>query len=127
MPDLPQLSKRERQIMDIIYAHGEATASKVLETMPEDLSRAAVRTFLRILEEKGHLTHRQEGREYVFHPTQPRSQVGQSAIQRVVDVFFSGSLEQAVAAYLADKENAIEPDELEKMAALIRQARRQGR
>jgi len=127
MSDMPQLSKRERQIMDIIYAHGEATASKVLEAMPEDLSRAAVRTFLRILEEKGHLTHRQEGREYVFLPTQPRSQMGQSAIQRVVEVFFSGSLEQAVASYLADKENEIDPDELVKMAALIRQARRQGR
>jgi BlaI family penicillinase repressor len=127
MSDMPQLSKRERQIMDIIYAHGEVTASKVLEVMPEELSRAAVRTFLRILEDKGHLAHRQEGREYVFRPTQPRGQMGQSAIQRVVDVFFSGSLEQAVAAYLADKENDIDPDELAKMAALIRAARKQGR
>src|ERR1700759_3070397 len=105
MSDLPQLSKRERQIMDIIYAHGEANASRVLEEMPDDLSRAAVRTFLRILEEKGHLTHRREGREYVFRPTRARKQVGQSAFRRVLDVFFSGSLEKAVAAYLAERDD----------------------
>lgn len=127
MSDLPQLSKRERQIMDIVFAQGEVTASGVMEAMPDALSRAAVRTFLRILEDKGHLQHRLEGREFVFQPTQARTQVGQSAFQRVLDVFFSGSLEQAVAAHLAEKEHGIDPAELEKMASLIRQARKQGR
>jgi BlaI family penicillinase repressor len=127
MPDLPQLSKRERQIMDIVYAHGEVTASRVVAQMPDALSRAAVRTFLRILEDKGHITHRLDGREFVFRPTIARTKVGQSAFRRVLDVFFSGSLEQAVAAYLAENHEPLDPDELEKMAALIRHARKQGR
>ena len=127
MSKLPQFSRRERQIMDIVYAHGETTASRVLAEMPDPLSRAAVRTFLRILEDKGHLAHRREGREYVFRPTQPRRQVGQSAFKRVLDVFFSGSLEKAVAAYIADNGPGLDREELERMADLIRQARKQGR
>src|SRR5580692_1400004 len=79
MTDLPELSKRERQIMDIVYARGEATATEVLEAMPEALSRTAVRTFLRILEDKGHLSHRQQGREYVFKATKPRRPIWPSA------------------------------------------------
>ena len=127
MSDLPELSKRERQIMDIIYAHGEATATRVLAEMPDPLSRAAVRTFLKILEDKGHLKHERQGREYVFRPTQARRRVGQSAFQRVLDVFFSGSLGQAVGAYLVENERELDPRELAKVAELIRQARKQGR
>jgi predicted transcriptional regulator len=123
----PPLSKRERQVMDIVYAHGEATATDVLRAMPDRLSRTAVRTFLRILEEKGHLTHRQVGREYVFRPTQTVRRAGQNALRRVLEVFFGGSLEQAVAAHLAERDHNERAEDLEKIAALIRQTRREGR
>jgi len=127
MPDLPQLSRRERQIMDIIYARGEASATHVMEIMPEPLSRAAVRTFLRILEEKGHLAHRQVGREYVFRPTQARGRAGRSALRRVLDVFFGGSIEQALAAYLAENERSIDAADLSRIETMLRKARKQDR
>jgi BlaI family penicillinase repressor len=127
MIDPPRLSKRESQIMDIVYARGQATATEVLEAMPEVKSRTAVRTFLRILEEKGHLSHRQDGRHYVFTPTQPRKRMGQSAFRRVLEVFFGGSLEHAVAAYLAERNGDIKEQELDQIAALIRRARKEGR
>jgi predicted transcriptional regulator len=127
MSDLPPLSKRESQIMDILYARGAATATQVMADMPDALSRAAIRTFLRILEEKGHLTHRRQGRHFIFKPIRARKQVGRSALRRVLDVFFSGSLEAAVAAYLSEPHEDLNPNELEKMAALIRRARKEGR
>jgi predicted transcriptional regulator len=117
------MSKRESQIMDIVYALGEATASQVMERMPDDLSRAAVRTFLRILEEKGHLTHKQIGRHYVFKPVRGKQRAGEGALRRVLDVFYDGSLEEAVAAYLAKRGDV----DLQKMAELINQARKEGR
>ncbi len=123
MPEVPPMSKRESQIMDIVYALGEATASQVMERMPDDLSRAAVRTFLRILEEKGHLTHKQIGRHYVFKPVQGKQRAGEGALRRVLDVFYDGSLEEAVAAYLAKRGDV----DLQKMAELINQARKEGR
>lgn len=123
MPDVPPLSKRESQIMDIIYALGQATATDVLRRMPDDLSRAAVRTFLRILEDKGHLTHKQVGRHFVFKPVQAKQRAGEGALRRVLDVFFDGSLEDAVALYLA-KSGAVD---LEKMSDLIKKARNEGR
>jgi predicted transcriptional regulator len=112
--------------MEIVYARGEVTATEVLAAMPDPLSRAAVRTFLRILEDKGQLTHRRVGRHFVFRAIRARKQAGQSALRRVLDVFFRGSLEQAVAAYLADETGEYNHDELEKMAALIRKARKDG-
>ena len=127
MPQDPPLSKRETQIMDIIYAHGHATAAQVAAAMPDQLSSAAVRTFLRILEEKGHLTHRLQGRRFIFKPTRPRVRAGQSAFRRVLEVFFGGSLEAAVAAHLADRDGNCNPVELEKMAALIEKSRQEGR
>ena len=80
--DPGKLSKRERQIMDVVYAHGEATVSQVLGGLPDAPMRGALRTLLRILERKGHLTHRQVGREFVYRPTQPRGQAGRSALGR---------------------------------------------
>ncbi|KPK79636.1 MAG: hypothetical protein AMJ81_12980, partial [Phycisphaerae bacterium SM23_33] len=94
MDEHNQLSRRERQIMDIVYARGVASASRVLEDMPDPLSRATVRTMLRILEEKGHLKHHKQGREFIYQPTRPRRRVGQSALRRVLNTFFDGSLEQ---------------------------------
>jgi len=119
------LSRRERQIMEIVYASGEATATHVLQHLPEAPTRTSVRTFLRILETKGFLKHTKRSREFVYEPTYQREGVGQSAFQRVLATFYGGSLERAVAAYLADSDSQITPEELRRLSALIRQARKQ--
>lgn len=113
--------------MDVIYSLGEASATQVLEGLPDPPSRSAVRTFLRILEEKGHLKHHRSGREYVYRPTQPRTRAGRFAVRHLLDVFFDGSLEKAVALHLSDPRTAISDHELERLEALIRDARRKGR
>jgi predicted transcriptional regulator len=120
------LSRRERQIMDILYAQGEASAAEVHAALPDPPSRTAVRTLLRILEEKGHLKHQQQGLKYIYQPTRPRGPAGRSAFRRVLDTFFDGSLEKAVAAHLGDSAADLSPDELARLAALINQARRKG-
>lgn len=123
MNELMHLSRRERQIIEVIYARAEATASDVLEHMPDPPTRTAVRTFLRILEEKGHVKHTKRGREFVYQPTRRRERAGQSAFQRVLQTFFEGSLEKAVAAHLADPGAEISPEELQRLSSLIRQAK----
>lgn len=123
----PPLSRRERQIMDVIYARGEATALDVLAALPDPPSKTAIRTLMRILEEKGHLTHRADGQTYIFRPIRPREHAAQSALSRVLDVFFSGSLEQAVAMHLGDPATGLSDDELKRLAGLIQQARKKGR
>jgi len=124
-PDL-QLSRRERQIMDVVYALGEATASDVVANMPDPPHRTTIRTMLRILEEKGHLAHKKRSREFVYQPTRARTRAGQSALRRVVRTFFEGSLEKAVAVHLSDPKSNLSEDELKRLADLIRQARRKG-
>lgn len=123
-----QLSKRERQIMDAVYARGEATVAQVLAGIPDPPMRGALRTMLRILENKGYLTHRKQGREFIYRPTQARGQAGRSALRRVLDVFFGGSLEDAVAAHLSDPRTAakLTADELRRLSQLIEKARKQG-
>ena len=121
------LSRRERQIMDIVYARGEASAAEVLAALPDPPSKTAVRTLLRILEEKGHLRHKQEGLKYVYQPSRPRGHAGRSALRRVLDTFFDGSLEKAVAAHLGDAASDLSADELARLADLIHQARKKGR
>jgi BlaI family penicillinase repressor len=124
---LSQLSRRERQIMDIVYAHGEASIADVLKELPDPPARGALGRLISILENKGHLKHYQKGREYIFQPTVPRQRAGPSAMRRVVDTFFGGSLRQAVTAHLAQRDTDISDDELKRLAELIRQARRKGR
>jgi predicted transcriptional regulator len=121
------LSRRERQIMDVIYAQGRATAVGVQRSLPAPPSKTAVRTLLRILEEKGHLKHVQQGREYVYQPNRPRLRAGRSAFQRVLQTFFDGSLEKAVAAHLADSAANLSAEELQRLADLIHQARNKGK
>src|SRR6267142_3107994 len=94
------LSRRERQIMDILYRRGRATAADVMEELPGDSSYSTVRTQLRVLEEKGHVTHQEEGLRYVYTPAVPRSSARKSALRHLVDTFFDGAPENAVAAIL---------------------------
>jgi len=121
------LSRRERQIMDIVYARGSASATEVLNDMPDAPSRATARTLLRILEQKGHLRHSKQGRQFVYAPIRPRRRAGRSALRRVLSTFFDGSLEQAVAAHLSEPDAKLSKDELARLADLIRRARRKGK
>lgn len=109
--------------MDIIYARGEATAAEVAESMTDAPSYSAVRTFLRILEDKGFLKHREDGRRFVFLPTEPHEKASKSALKQVVKTFFDGSLASAVAA-LVDGREKISPGELERLEAIIQQAKK---
>ncbi|MBA4156842.1 MAG: BlaI/MecI/CopY family transcriptional regulator [Gemmatimonadetes bacterium] len=120
-----ELSRRERQIMDVIYRKGRASVAEVLERMPEPPGYSAVRAMLRILEEKGHLRHEEDGPRYVYLPTLPRDEARDSALKHVVRTFFGGSREAAVAALL-DDEN-ISDANLDQLAELIDHARGQGR
>ncbi|MCX6953666.1 MAG: BlaI/MecI/CopY family transcriptional regulator [Verrucomicrobia bacterium] len=124
MDELSQLSRRERQIMEIIYAKGEATATDVLAALADPPTRTAVRTFLSILEKKGHLTHEKRGREFLFRPSRAPERTGQSAFGRVLETFFGGSLEKAVASYLADPKSDVSPETLRRLSALINQSKR---
>lgn len=123
-PAEPSLSRRERQILDVVYALGRASALQVMAKLPDAPSKTAVRTFLRILEEKGHLVHEEEGRTYVYRPCRPRERAGSGALRRVLDVFFGGSLEQAVAAHLGESAGDLDEAELKRVASLIQQARK---
>ncbi len=121
------LSRRERQIMDVIYARGEASVVEVAAGLADPPGLTAVRTLVTILEEKGHLTHTKRGREFIFQPTVPRKRAGRSAMRRVLQTFFDDSLESAVANHLSDPTARISDDELKRLAALIRQARKKDR
>ena len=116
------LSRRERQIMDIVYSRKEATVNDVMADIPDLLSRVTVRTMLRILEEKGHLKHTMRGREFVYRPVRPRRRAGQSAMRRLLNTFFDGSLTEAVAAHMVDAAAELDEEELKRLAALIRKA-----
>ncbi len=122
-----QLSRRERQIMDIVYTRGEASGAYILEDLPDPPARGALRVMLRILENKGHLNHYKKGREFIYQPTQSRQQVGPPSLRRVVDTFFGGSIRKAVAAHLAQRDTDVSEEELQCLAELIRQARGKGR
>lgn len=123
----PALSRRERQIMDIIYARGRGTVAEVLEDLPDPPSYSAVRALLRVLEEKGHLRHKQDGPRYVFEPTVSREKARRSALRRVVQTFFAGSTEQAVAALLDPSVFELDRGELDRLRAMIEEAKKKGR
>ena len=117
-------SRREREIMDVVFSLEEASANQVREAMDNPPSRTSVRTILRILVDKGHLTQRKQGRELLYKPIKTRKRAGQTAMRRVLDTFFGGSLEHAFAAHLADAEGELSEEELKRLAALIREARK---
>ena len=113
--------------MDIIYRVGSATAAEVMENLPDAPGYSAVRTLLRILEEKGHLRHRKEGPRYVYLPTVSRERAKRSALKHVLSTFFEGSVTQAMAALIDMSEDDLSRDDLERIANLIRQAKEEGR
>jgi BlaI family penicillinase repressor len=117
------LSRRERQIMDLLFKQGRATAAEVQEGLPEAPSYSAVRALLRILEEKGHVRHEQDGPRYIYLPRVDRDRARQSALRHVVQTFFDGSTEEAVAALLGSDGPGLAPEELERLAAMIDRAR----
>ena len=124
---LNHLSRRERQIMDVIYQLGEASVSDVMERIPEPPSYSAVRALLRVLEEKTLVRHHQEGPRYVYTPTVSRNKAKQSALQQMLSTFFDGSTERAVAALLDLQSTNLSDDELDRLAGLIEKAREEGR
>ena len=119
------LSRRERQIMDIVYRRGRATAAEVLSELPDPPSYSAVRAALRLLEEKGQLRHELDGPRYIFAPTVPRDRARSSALTHVVRTFFGGSAEQVVNALV--EQESLSPAELDRLAGIIERARREGR
>ena len=127
MSDSIQLSRRERQIMDAVYALGEATVNQVVEAIPSAPTPMAVRRMMHILEEKRHLRRRQKGREVIYIPRQSKSKAGRSALAGVVETFFGGSLEEALAAHLHSRKDGVSDEERQRLIALIEQAKREGR
>ena len=121
-----QLSRRERQIMDVIYRRGRATAADVLEDIPDPPSYSAVRALLRLLEEKGHVRHEQDGPRYVYLPTVGRDRAKKTALRHVLQTFFNGSAEQALSALLDESDTRLSDLELDRLARLIDRARRTG-
>ena len=120
------LSRRERQIIDILYRRGRATAAEVMEDLPGDSTYSTVRTQLRVLEEKGHVRHEQEGQRFVYIPAVPRGTVRRSALKHVIETFFEGSVEQAVAALLGGEGSRLTDEQLDRIERLIRKARKEG-
>jgi predicted transcriptional regulator len=126
MNEIPQLSRRERQIMDVVYALGSGTVRQIQTQLPDPPTDMAVRRMLHILEERGQLRRKQTGREVVYFPTQSRRRAGVSALRHVLDTFFGGAVEDALAAHLAQKET-LTTDQLNRLEQLIEQARKDGR
>jgi predicted transcriptional regulator len=120
------LTRRERQIMDILYRLGRATAAEIRQELPGDPAYSTVRTQLRVLESKGHVKHEEEGLRYVYTPALPRKVASKSALRHLVDTFFDGSTETVVAALLGPDGAKVSPDELERIAKLVAEARKEG-
>ena len=117
------LSRRERQIMDIVYRQEKATAADVLGSLPDPPSYSSVRALLGILETKGHLRHLKDGARYVYLPTRPRQNAARSALHQVVQTFFAGSVEQTVATLLSASDTPLSQPEWERLSALIDRAK----
>jgi len=123
----PALSRRERQIMDILYARGRASATEILESLPDDPSNSTVRTILRVLERKGLVRHVEEGLRYLFLPVVPRSAARKSALQRVMRTFFDGSAKEAVAAFLDPSAFSLSKEDLDELSRMLDKARKEAK
>jgi predicted transcriptional regulator len=124
---MPPLSRRERQIMDVLFARGRATAAEVGEGMRDAPSNSALRTLLRVLEDKGHVQHEEVGRVYFYSPTIGLETARRSAVRHLVETFFAGSMEDVVSTMLKLRRNRLEPGEAERIARMIEEAARKGR
>jgi predicted transcriptional regulator len=127
MSDFADLSRRERQIMSVVYAANGATVMEVQRKLPDPPTDMAVRRMMHILEEKGYLSRRKRGRGYVYIPTQPKKGAGLRALQHVIDTFFEGALDSALAAHLGKREATVTREQLDRMRRLIDEARKEGR
>ena len=117
------LTKRERQIMDVLYRLGRATAAEIMDCIPKGPGNSTIRTQLRVLETKGHVRHEEEGLRYVYLPTVPRHAARKSALRHLVDTFFEGSSAKAVAALLGGEASRVSDEELARIAELVKDAR----
>ena len=127
MTTSPQaLTRRERQIMDILYRRGRATAADVMEDLSGEPNYSTVRTQLRVLEEKRHVRHEEQGHRYVYLPAVPRHAARKSALKHLVETFFDGSAEQAVAALLGGEASRLSDEDLDRIGRLIQKARKDG-
>ena len=125
-PPHQSLSRRERQIMDILYRQGRATASEIHESLPDRPSYSAVRAKLRVLEEKGHVRHEEQALRYVYLPLVSRDRARQSALRHLLETFFDNSAEQAITALLDLKSTGLDRDKLDRLSELIEKAREEG-
>jgi predicted transcriptional regulator len=123
----PTLSRREREVMDVLYRLGEATVAEVMEELADPPTYSAVRSTLRILEDKGHIAHREDGPRYVYVPAVGREKARRAAIDHLVDTFFEGSAEQALAALLRRSDLEMSEPQIERLARAIRRAGEEGR
>src|SRR5476651_1537794 len=120
------LTRRERQIMDVLYRAGRATAAEVMAGLPGEPNSSTVRTQLRVLEEKGHVRHDEEGLRYVYAPAVPRHAARKSALKHLVETFFDGSSEKTVAAVLGGEASRLSDEDLDRIGGLIEKARKDG-
>ena len=123
---VPDLSRRERQILDILYKSGRATAAEVQAAIPNAPSYSAVRTLLRILEDKGHVRHEQDGARYVYMPRVERDRAKKSALRHMLNTFFEGSATQAIAALLDEDSKRLSDEDWDRLKAMIDRARKEG-
>ena len=123
MPQSPSLSRRERQIMDILYRRGRATGIEVMADLAGDPSYSTVRTQLRVLERKGHVRHEENGAKFIYMPAVPRRAARKSALRHLVDTFFDGSVEKVVGALLGGEGARVSEEELERIAEQVAKAR----
>lgn len=127
MTDVTKLSRRERQIMDSLYARNVATVNEIRDDLPNPPTDKAVRRMLEILEEKGHVKRRKQGRTYVYRPTVSKQRAGEKALRHTLDTFFEGALDKALAIHLGSKDSKITDEQLDRLRQLIEEARKKGR
>lgn len=121
------LSRRERQIMNVLFKHGPSTAAQVMDRLPDGPGYSAVRAMLRILEEKGHINHEKVGPRYVYQSVTPKDEAGEQALRHTLSTFFKGSVSDAVAALLDDSETHLREDDLDRLEKLIEAHRTNGK
>jgi predicted transcriptional regulator len=121
---MEKLSRRERQIMDVLYERGRATAAEILAALPDPPSYSAIRALIKVLEDKGHVKHQEDGPRYVFTPSVPRAKARKNAVRHLLQTFFDDSAGEAVASLLGASGGKLKPEELDKIEELIARARK---